>query len=405
MSRSSNESEGAADHLPVLDGLRGAAMLLVFLNHAIAGPLKAATAPVDVAVRTIADAGWIAVDLFFVLSGFLITGILLDTKGQPGWWQNFVARRALRIFPAYYGALVVVFVVLPGLVRWSNPEFTTLQSNQAWYWGYAVNVLVALTHGRGAPLYTAHFWSLAIEEQFYLVWPLVVWAATSRALLRLAAAAVIAGLVWRLVIVLHDPTAAGAAYTLTPGRLDGLMTGSALAVVARSPGGLVPLRAAAQRVVGVGMLAFGTLGWLRGGWNTRDPVVALVAYPLVAMIFGALLVVAVTAPSTSWLSRTLSRATLRSWGKYSYGIYLVHFPLVGALLWKTTFYQRETALLGGSRLPSVLLFAGVVMSLSYALGWLSYHLYEKRFLALKRYFGRRRSAVMQPQHLHLSVPV
>src|SRR2546426_3790254 len=186
------------DHMPALDGLRGFAMLLVFLNHAIALPLEPATTRIDAAVHVIAyGAGWTAIDLFFVLSGFLITGILLDTQGQPRWWPNFVVRRVLRIFPLYFGALTVLFVLLPRLVHWSEPQFDTLQANQTWYWTYTVNLLTALTHGRGTPLGTAHFWSLSIEEQFYLIWPLIVWACKPRALLRLVALALVAGLAFR----------------------------------------------------------------------------------------------------------------------------------------------------------------------------------------------------------------
>ena len=377
--------------MPVLHGLRGVAILLVFVNHAIAGPLRPSTLPMDVAVRTVAYTGWVGVDLFFILSGFLITGILLDTQGRPGWWPNFIARRALRIFPLYYGALAVLFVILPWLVRWSNADFVTLQANQRWYWTYTVNLLVALTHGRGTPLYTTHFWSLSIEEQFYLIWPLILWACRPQTLLRVAALLVIAGLAFRLGLVLHDPFNARAAYTLTPGRLDGLMTGAALAVVARLPGGLARLKAVAPQVLGAGAFALCALAMSRGGLDALDPVVAVVAYPILALVFGSLLVLALTTPPTGRLVRTLSSPSLGAWGKYSYAIYLVHYPLLGAIEWKTTFYQREVALLGGSRLPSVLLLAALTMSLSYVLGWLSYHLYEKRFLELKRYFPLQRS--------------
>src|SRR5437899_698335 len=187
----SEEAQARGDQMPVLDGLRGVAILLVILNHAIAWPLQPATTRVDAVVGVVAYAGWMGVDLFFVLSGFLISGILLDTRGQPGWWPNFIARRALRIFPLYYGALTVLFVLLPCLVRCSNTELVTLQENQRWYWTYTVNLLAALTHGRGTPLYTAHLWSLSIEEQFYLIWPLIVWACRPRTLLRVAGLAVL----------------------------------------------------------------------------------------------------------------------------------------------------------------------------------------------------------------------
>ncbi|HYK81566.1 MAG TPA: acyltransferase, partial [Gemmatimonadales bacterium] len=254
-------------------------MLLVLLNHAIAVPLWTATVPFDQTVRAVAFAGWIGVDIFFVLSGFLITGILLDSRGQPRWWPNFFVRRALRVFPLYYGALLFLFVLLPRVVHWAEPDFATLQANQPWYWGYMVNVLHALTSGEGTPLNTGHLWSLSIEEQFYLIWPLIVWACSPRGLLRMAAFAVVAGLAFRLAVVLHDPANARAAYFLTPGRLDTLMAGAALAVAVRMPGGLARVAAWAPRALAAGGGALGCLGVWRGGLDLKDPVVEVAAFP------------------------------------------------------------------------------------------------------------------------------
>jgi peptidoglycan/LPS O-acetylase OafA/YrhL len=373
----------------------------VFVNHTIAGPLQHPMTRLDAAVRAATGAGWIGVDLFFVLSGFLVTGILLDTKGQPNWWTNFVARRALRIFPLYYGALIVLFIVLPRVTHWSNVDFATLQGNQKWYWTYTVNWLSGLTDGRGTPLYTAHLWSLSIEEQFYVTWPLVVWACRAPTLLRVCALAPIGGLVFRLGLVLQDPHNALAAYALTPGRLDALTTGAALAVVARSPGGLARLGAWAPLALGVGMVGIGGVAMWRDGLSLLDPVVAVAAYPLVALIFGALLVMAVTAPPASALARALRQVPLRRWGLYSYGIYIVHYPLLGMIARKTTFYQRGAAWLGGSQLPAVLVLAAVVMVLSYTLASVSYHVYESRFLALKRHFGRQADASAKRGIVHV----
>lgn len=383
---------GLGDRIPVLDGLRGVAMVMVFFVHAIADPLYSSTTPFDATVYAVVRTGWTSIDLFFVLSGFLITGILLDTKGEPRWWPNFLARRALRILPLYYGALTVLLVLVPRLVGDSLPGFATLQANQRWYWTYTTNVLYAVTRGHGTPLFTSHFWSLSIEEQYYLVWPLVVWACTPRALLRVAALAMIGGFAFRLGVVLHDPGNAVATYVLTPGRLDSLMTGAALAVAARMPGGLARWKDFAPRILGAGVLALSALAVWRGGLNLWDRVVAVVAYPAVALVCGAVLVVALTAPPTSRFVRMLSTVPLRNWGTYSYGIFVVHLPLLGAIEWNTTFSQRGVALFGGSRLPSVLLLAAVAMPVSYTLGALSYHLYEKRFLALKRYFVRSQRA-------------
>jgi len=170
----------SADHVPALDGLRGLAILLVLARHT-ANELQPGRG-LDVAVKRVLQVGWSGVDLFFVLSGFLITGILLDARGGRHYFRNFYMRRSLRIFPVYYGSLFVTFAVLPFFV--ATPLFAVLQRNQLWYWTYLVNVLSPLTGGTGTPYNTAHLWSLAVEEQFYLLWPAVVWVSGPRRLLR-----------------------------------------------------------------------------------------------------------------------------------------------------------------------------------------------------------------------------
>jgi peptidoglycan/LPS O-acetylase OafA/YrhL len=278
---------------------------------------------------------------------------------------------------------------LPRLVEWSNADYAVLRDHQAWYWTYTVNFLNALTHGGGTPLYTAHFWSLAIEEQFYLIWPLFVWRCKPETLLRVAVLAAIAGLAWRIGVVLHDPADAAGSFVLTPGRLDGLMTGAALAVVARGPNRLQTCTAWAPRVLALAVVALAALAVTRGGLEYSDPVVSVVAYPVVAIGFGALLVASLSAAPGSLFARTLRNATLRRWGKYSYGLYVVHYPLLGLLQAHCSWCERGVGMLGGSRLPAVLALALMVAAGSYGLAWLSYHVYEGPLLGLKRYFGPR----------------
>lgn len=385
-------------YMPVLDGLRGVAILLVLFFHGIGVPLALSTTRLDQVMRTIASAGQTGVDLFFVLSGFLITGILLDTQGQPRWWVNFIIRRALRIFPLYFGALTILFVLLPRLVDWSAiPDFATLQANQRWYWTYTVNLLFAFTHGLGTPLNTGHFWSLSVEEQFYLIWPLIVWICKPRGLLRVIALTVIGGFVLRFGLMLGDPiNGSDLAHLLTPARLDGLMIGAALAVFARRPGALGRLNAAAPWVLGASVIIVSALTMLNLVLGNPDSIVAVMRLPVIALGYGALLVSALTGPPSSPLVRTLGSAGLRKWGQLSYGIYVVHWPLLGVIAWKTPFSQHGVAFLGGSRLPIVLLLAAVGISLSYVLAWLSYHFYEKRFLELKRYFTPQPVARITP---------
>ena len=375
-------------YLPPLDGLRGIAILLVFLAHMIGLPLVDSTASVDGAVRALARFGWTGVDLFFVLSGFLITGILLETRGHPHYWRNYFARRTLRIVPLYYGALMLVFVVLPRLVHWTSPEYATLRANQVWYWTYTVNFLEVLKSGDMTPLNTAHLWSLSIEEQYYFFWPFIVLLASPRVLTRIAVSAAAFGLVFRTWLILTHPGHAAAAYVLTPGRLDGLMTGAILAVQMRAPGGLAAVRRAAA--CGLWMTGAALLGlalW-QGGFDYHDAATAIIAYPVIAAFYGSVLVLALTGPASGALGRFLSGYHLRRWGKYSYGLYVVHFPLLGAVTTKLGLLQDRSLIVHGSHLPAVILQALIAVPLSYAVAWLSYNLYERRFLALKRYFAR-----------------
>ena len=366
--------------MPALDGLRGLAISLVFMLHAFS-PLDP-VAPLDRAVWSITSVGWIGVELFFVISGFLITGILLDTRDRPARWRNFFARRVLRIFPLYYGVLIALFVIIPRI--WSHPDVARVQADQGWYWGYAVNFLELLRHGTWQPLSTGHFWSLAIEEQFYLAWPLVVWACRPQTLARVAAGVMVAGLAGRLWLAVADPfQTSWAGYLFTPTHLDGLMVGALLAVALRSERGLEQWRAWAPRVLWWGSTAFVVFGVLRGGLRADDPVISVAGQPLLAGVFGALLVAAL---HPGGVARVFEHPALRWVGKYSYGLYVFHLPVIGALLWRDLVPLKGGV---GSRLLGVLLIAAVAAVVSCAVAWLSYHAYEKHFLGLKRYFATR----------------
>src|SRR5262249_15618967 len=136
-------------------------------------------------VATGMDRGWAGVQLFFVLSGFLITGILLETRQRARYYRNFFGRRVLRIFPLYYAVLIVAFVIVP-LIAGKQPRG---HEHQLWLWVYLANWTGPFD---GGVFIFGHFWSLAVEEQFYVTWPFLVRALPARAFATLCGVLIVA---------------------------------------------------------------------------------------------------------------------------------------------------------------------------------------------------------------------
>jgi peptidoglycan/LPS O-acetylase OafA/YrhL len=368
-------------HIPALDGLRGLAILLVMVHHFVYFGGMRPSLIIDRIFYAISLAGWCGVDLFFVLSGFLITGILLDVKGSPHFFRNFYMRRLLRIFPLYYGVLLVLFVVLPQFARlgWN---FQALVDDQGWYWSYLVNFPIAF---EGWPPFDAiaHFWSLAIEEQYYLFWPIIVFLSPPRYLRVICLTVIVCSLGLRVEFMRNGYPLA--AYVLTPARMDTLAVGALLALMVRCPGGLSQLSHWAWPVVGAtGAMLSGIVLWRRG-LDSVDPVVQTIGFTLIAFLFGALLIVAVTSPSSTILGKVFTHRGLMSFGRYSYALYVFHHPL-GYISRRSGFRVANLPTFLGSQLPGELLYIAVATGLSLGLALLSWHLYEAQFLKLKPLF-------------------
>jgi peptidoglycan/LPS O-acetylase OafA/YrhL len=288
-------------YLPELDVLRGFAILAVMFHH-VGKNLPA------LHLLKIWTYGWAGVDLFFVLSGFLITGILLEAKGKPHYFRNFYARRILRIWPLYYALLVFAFVLLP--LAMPSLRAQIFQDAHPWqsYIFFLQNLLCVKPIGFGPVGVT---WSLAIEEQYYLVWPFLVLTLSPRALKFAAIGA------FALSVTIRVLQAFGllhlALYTNTFSRLDGIAIGSLLAVV---------LPYANERTVRrVAMLALPT---------------SVVAVVLTEWIFGEktwFLYSGLALAFASILCLSINSAPLRRMrflaytGKISYALYLLHVPV------------------------------------------------------------------------------
>ena len=355
-----------------LDGLRGFAILAVVAFHAMfldVGLLGGARpAPTDV-YPTLALLGWCGVDVFFVLSGFLITGILLRSKGAPGYFRNFYARRALRIFPLYY--LVV------GLLLFALDRPATTGAEKASYLLYYQNVRYALV-GEGtldpARLIT---WSLAIEEQFYLVWPTVVWLCSRRALVGVCVAVVVGAIALRLWLL------AGGLHTthfLTPCRLDTLAAGALLALLPPPPRWL----GVACAWLGVGVL----LAIARQTGNPFPESIPMQRWGLLAaLVFAVGLLVLARQPGL--VAAVCRFAPLRALGQVSYCVYLVHFLVLDALTRGVLALPDDAkqAIAGALPAQAIAVLLGLCcLGGSWLVAAISWRVVEAPILRLKRHF-------------------
>lgn len=371
--------------VPALDGLRGIAILTVLFGHFTWQEPRFDGGIGDI-VFGLADTSWCGVDLFFVLSGFLITGILFDAKGSRTYFSSFYMRRVLRIFPLYYAVLIAAVFLVPALVP-SDPKVQDLVARQGWLWGFSANLLIGWKQFWffDTPYVSlGHFWSLAVEEHFYFLWPLAVFFLDRRRLMWLCVVLIGGALAIRLALHAQGATATPL-YVLTWCRMDSLAAGAFLALAARGPGGIaVMVRPALAMFFTAGLI----LAWIvyrqGGSLNSEDMLAVTWGFSLFAALFSALLILAVTAPPASLSGRFFSCGFLRFFGKYSYALYVLQ--AVPRKLYHMLFpLDKLTALVGSYRV-ALGLFSLLLLGTMVLMALLSWHLYEKHFLKLKRFF-------------------
>ena len=315
-----------------LDGLRGIAVLLVVVMHYYSVVPTPPDAAVHDFLRRASSLFFCGVDLFFVLSGYFIGGILLDHRESPRLLRAFYLRRFLRIVPVYLLLLACV-----GLGR--NSEGLRAIYRGAFFasgvpeWSYLTftqNIAMAWKHEMG-PHWLSVTWSLAIEEQFYLIFPLVVLWLNRRHLLIACVAMIALTPVWRVIALqFSNPFAA---VFLLPMRTDGLLCGVLCAAMARHPAACAvfdahrKLIALATAVFTLAIFMFSLRGFGAGSWP-----VASFGYTILAAYFDTIVLLVVTRP-TSPLALALSARPLAWIGVTSYFIYLFHRPVWYVLHW------------------------------------------------------------------------
>jgi peptidoglycan/LPS O-acetylase OafA/YrhL len=394
-----------AARLPALDGLRGVAILLVLLYHFVLVGIGGTEVPsflrpqahepanwADRALVSVMGTGWTGVDLFFVLSGFLITRILLDTKESGQYFKSFYSRRALRILPVYVAFLGFMVLLLPQLPGLTDPaEVARLREHQWEFWAFLINITGSVDPfiPRGE-FGTGHLWSLAVEEQFYLIWPLIVLLLGRKALAAFCVACIVAAPLFRFVLLqggipeLENPFAA---YTLMPSRMDTLALGGLLAIVARDAGSLRQASRWALPVGVVAALAVAVLFLSDRGMRAFDERVQIFGYTGIALLFAALLTAVVSGMSLG-LQDVLVQPVLGFFGRYSYALYVVHLEVAHQLA-RLANNRGGLPVVLGSNIPAALGFTAAGIGISIGIAWLSWHVIERHFLKLKRFVPYR----------------
>ncbi len=369
-------SNPAPARLPTLDGLRAIAILLVVPHNLNLMVTFGGVAHLFVSAL---HRGWIGVQLFFVLSGFLITGILLDARDAPDYYRSFFVRRVLRIFPLYYATLLVLFVLLPalGLLPSSFKRDAMVELS---HWAYFSNWYGAFHPGEAA---VSHFWSLAVEEQFYLLWPFVIHRRSAEWVMRLCFAIAAASLSLRVAMLL---TGTPGIYTFLATRMDALALGGAAAAAFRVPSAASWTLNHRRSLLGASLLSLVAGAAISRGYNFTDPMTLSLGLTFLAIAF-ALLVAAGAAADhlgpAGWLG-VLRWTFLRRVAKYSYAMYVLSVPLhflVGKPALSALGLDPGNSFLVG--------FAYIVVgtALSFLAAAASFHLLEVHFLNLKDRFA------------------
>lgn len=353
-----------ASREPALDGVRGFAMILVLAWHCFY--LNPTSALIEIYTRFL-NLGFIGLDIFFVLSGFLITRILINDRGNGGYFGRFYLRRVFRIFPAYYLSLALIWLFVPTL----NPELR--ESRMLDQWPYFVAHIQNWDMAFNGVNYdwagVHHFWSLAIEEQFYLVWPFVVMSLSLAGLRRVCIVMIVGSVTLKLALVAMEAPWSYV-YLLTPSRLEGLAYGAFIAsLTGDSIARWKPWITAAGYAGFIGLAVMVAVGG-----HMMSALTLAFGIPAATAAFGWLIFSLRQRTTSPTVLRVLRNGTLVWFGQYSYAIYLCHY----AIYWTLRLHVDQWLRLDGQPTPNlVLLMIGTVtVLLSVAFAKLMFALVE-----------------------------
>jgi peptidoglycan/LPS O-acetylase OafA/YrhL len=348
-------------HYPALDGLRGFCCLLVIFYHTFYFVLHKYLSVI-----------WVSIDIFFVLSGFLITDILLNIPLDKISLKTFYIKRALRVFPLYYASLIIFFIILP-LLSVNLINFDYYIQNQIWFWTFLQNWRMIFKNPNQSGL--VHLWSMAVEEQFYLLWPLVILVVKKPQrllwIILVLLIAVIIGRFWLWNMQIEE-LAYGNLYSFT--RIDGICVGCIVAILKKIKPGYI------NKHIAVFVTIIAGLNFLFYFLNRNDsyPYFGMIGFFTFSMIVG-ILVDEIINHDKSFFTLIFNVSPLRFIGKISYGTYIFHLPLYLAL----SPYLEHWSTLNIKFLPAPYFASTILTISSFIIGFLSYKYFENYFLKIK----------------------
>jgi peptidoglycan/LPS O-acetylase OafA/YrhL len=355
------------EYIPALDGLRGLAVLIVVIWHYLIF-----THPYF--------PGWAGVDLFFVLSGYLITGKLLQAKGKKHYFSQFYRNRALRIFPLYYSLVIPFLTAVRLFVQSKNLAAMDFYIHHWKSFLFFTFNWTIIFYGFPGDVSLVPLWSLSVEQQFYLIWPLFILLSPSpKFRIRALSLLILLVLLTRSATYLLAPAPDYHVYYNTFFRLDSFCAGSLLYQLHSTGMKISIMRIRRTALILLTILISGI--FIMKNASPHNTFFSTAGYTLNALLFTCLIHLAVQ-PDSSWVTRLTNKRFLTFCGKISYCLYLVHVPVLIAI--GTRVYYFGLARWPEKAFALQWVSAGVSLLISFLISMISYHYFEPYFLRLKR---------------------
>ena len=370
----------SSSYIRELDGVRGLAILLVLFHHFLTFP----AGPFSETLNFIGRLGWTGVDLCFVLSGFLISRILIASRNKPHhYFKNFYFRRALRIFPVYYAYIFVYYLVVVkfGLGALEPSRMAEAEQALPWLLFYGTNLFIAMK-GTFIVASLNALWTLAIEEHFYLVWPFIVKVLDTKKLFFACLLVIVLAVATRLIF-LSNNVSGFIIHTFTICRIDDFAIG-AIGAILINPSHLQFVKKYLNSAFYVSLLTLFSGCLLFKTVEAGSPWFQSVGYTVLGFFFLTFILKTLILDIGSNLRRVFRLNWLCGLGKYSYAIYIFQMPVLVAM--KRIFPTTSLGMKIQNPYTLFLLSSISALIITIVLSVLSYHLYEKWFLKLKVFF-------------------